>query len=220
MLSELIHYLETSREQERRIIARQLHEGIGGTLTTLALTLESVYKNFPEGAYWLERKQGIQKLIADLAETNRSIQAQLQPHILDVFGLKAAIIDQVSELEKNTAISTKLTLPNEEIVVEPEQQLVLYRMMQEMLGNALTHAKLTELTIILNVEKEYVVLTVCDNAIDNVSEKNDIRQNFRLSVLRERAHYFGGRLDVFVTPGEGSQTTIRLPLCSRIRLKK
>jgi len=201
-------------EQEKSRIARELHDNIGGTLTSLAMYLESTYMIFPEEALWLERKHRIQELIRFLAEANRKIQAQLQPHVLHFFGLKAAILDQVCVLEEHADICTRVSLPDEEITVTPEQKLALYRMMQEMLTNHVLQARPSEINIILDINAAHVALTVSDNAVSSAPNNCDIKNKYSLDILRERARYFGGKLRVFIRPGKGRQMTISMPIHS------
>jgi len=209
--AELIHYLETLREQEKQNVARELHDNIGASLTSLALYLDSVYKIFPEESIWLERKHRIQNLMHLLAETTRRMQAQLRPYILDMFGLKAAIVEQIEELVERTEIRAKVSLPDEEVEFSPDRQIVLYRMMQEMLNNVVMNAKPSEVNVILDVDEDQVALTVRDNGSGNHANWDDIKKNYGLSVLREHAKYFGGNMEIFAKPGAGTQMTIKIP---------
>lgn len=212
LLRELTNHLETVREEEKRAIARELHDNMGASLTALSMHLESVYKILPNDEKWQERKPRIQGLMNSLVGTTRRIQIELRPNMLDLFGLKAAITEQLDELAERTNMICKANLPDEEVVIGHEMEIAIYRMLQEMLNNVTKHSKATQVDVILDVDEEQVALTVRDNGVGIPLERRDNNKTYGLRGLRERTTFFGGSVDIRSTPGAGSLITIRLPL--------
>jgi PAS domain S-box-containing protein len=212
LLRELTNHLETVREEEKRAIARELHDNMGAALTALSMHLESVYKILPQDEKWQERKPRIQGLMNSLVGTTRRIQTELRPNMLDLFGLKAAITEQLDELAERTDMQCKASLPDEDVVIGHEMEIAIYRMLQEMLNNVSKHAKATLVNVILDIDEEQVALTVRDNGVGIPVERRDNNKTYGLRGLRERATFFGGSVDIRSTPGTGSLITIRLPL--------
>jgi PAS domain S-box-containing protein len=216
LLRELTNHLETVREEEKRAIARELHDNMGASLTALSMHLESVYKILPEDEKWQERKPRIQGLMNSLVGTTRRIQTELRPNMLDLFGLKAAISEQLDELGERSGMRCKASLPDEDVVIGHEMEIAIYRMLQEMLNNVTKHAKASQVDVILDIDDEQVALTVRDNGVGIAAERRDNNKTYGLRGLRERATFFGGSVDIRSTPGAGSIITIRLPLMPRI----
>ncbi|ASU40033.1 histidine kinase [Herbaspirillum sp. meg3] len=212
LLRELTNHLETVREEEKRAIARELHDNMGASLTALSMHLESVYKILPDDEKWQERKPRIQGLMNSLVGTTRRIQTELRPNMLDLFGLKAAITEQMDELAERSGMICKASLPDEDVAIGHQMEIAIYRMLQEMLNNVTKHAKATQVDVILDVDEEQVALTVRDNGVGISQDRRDNNKTYGLRGLRERATFFGGEVDIRSTPGSGSLITIRLPV--------
>jgi signal transduction histidine kinase len=132
--------------------------------------------------------------------------------MLDLFGLKAAITEQLDELAERTGMTCKASLPDEDVTIGHEMEIAIYRMLQEMLNNVTKHAKASQVDVILDVDEEQVSLTVRDNGVGIPQERQDNNKTYGLRGLRERATFFGGNVVIRSTPGSGSIISIRLPL--------
>lgn len=212
LLRELTNHLETVREEEKRAIARELHDNMGASLTALSMHLENVYKILPDDEKWQERKPRMQSLMSSLVSTTRRIQTELRPNMLDLFGLKAAITEQLDELAERTGIQYKASLPDEDVAIGHQMEIAIYRMLQEILNNVTKHAQATQVDVILDVDEEQVALTVRDNGVGIPPERQDNNKTYGLRGLRERATFFGGHVIIRSAPGTGALITIRLPL--------
>jgi len=151
-------------------------------------------------------------LMNSLVGTTRRIQTELRPNMLDLFGLKAAITEQLDELAERTDMQCKVSLPDEDVAIGHEMEIAIYRMLQEMLNNVTKHANASQVNVILDVDEEQVALTVRDNGVGIPPERRDNNKTYGLRGLRERATFFGGNVDIRSTPGAGSLITVRLPL--------
>ncbi|MFL9923227.1 PAS domain-containing protein [Herbaspirillum lusitanum] len=212
LLRELTNHLETVREEEKRAIARELHDNMGAALTALSMHLEGVYQILPTDEKWQDRKTRMQGLLKSLVSTTRRIQTELRPNTLDLFGLKAAISEQLDELHERTGITCRASLPDEDVSVGHQMEIAIYRMLQEMLNNVSKHAQASKVDVILDVDEDRVALTVKDDGVGIPAERRDNNKTYGLRGLRERATYFGGAVDIRSTPGKGSLITIQLPV--------
>lgn len=212
LLRELTNHLETVREEEKRAIARELHDNMGASLTALSMHLEGVYQVLPGDEKWMDRKARMQGLLKSLVATTRRIQTELRPNTLDLFGLKAAISEQLDELHERTGIACHASLPDEDVEVGHEMEIAIYRMLQEALNNVTKHAKASKVDVILDIDEDHVALTVRDDGVGIPEERRDNHKTYGLRGLRERATYFGGKVDIRSTPGKGALVTISLPI--------
>lgn len=212
LLRELTNHLEKVREEEKRAIARELHDNMGASLTALSMHLEGVYQILPPDEKWSDRKTRMQGLMKSLVATTRRIQTELRPNTLDLFGLKAAISEQLDELHERTGIACHASLPDEDVEVGHEMEIAIYRMLQEMLNNVTKHAKASKVDVILDIDEDHVALTVRDDGVGIPEERRDNHKTYGLRGLRERATFFGGQVDIRSTPGRGALITISLPI--------
>ncbi|MDB5777271.1 MAG: histidine kinase [Herbaspirillum sp.] len=212
LLRELTNHLETVREEEKQSIARELHDNMGASLTALSMHLETVYKIFPPEEKWADRKNRIQTLLNTLVLTTRRIQTELRPNMLDLFGLKAAIVEQLDELSQRSGLICKASMPDEEVTVGHQMEIAIYRMLQEILNNVTKHAQASKVDVILDVDEDRLALTVRDDGVGISEERRSNTATYGLRGLRERATFFGGDVDVRSGPGKGTTIAIEIPL--------
>ncbi|MEB0012662.1 PAS domain-containing protein [Glaciimonas sp. Gout2] len=220
LLRDLTNHIEDVREEEKRAIARELHDNMGAALTALSMHLEGVYKVFPDDPVWEERQTRIQELLRSLVATTRRIQTELRPNMLDLFGLKAAITEQLEDFGQRTGIICRASLPDENISINHKIEIAVYRMLQEILNNVAKHAQATKINVVLDVDEDRLALTICDDGIGMSQECIDNTHTHGLRGLKERASFLGGR--VMFKPGRvnglevGTRVEIEVPLVSRL----
>lgn len=212
LLRQLTNHLETVREEEKRAIARELHDNMGASLTALSMHLDSVYKVLPADEKWADRKLRIQTLLNTLVATTRRIQTELRPNMLDLFGLKAAIVEQLDELSQRSGLVCKASMPDEEVSIGHQMEIAIYRMLQEILNNVTKHAQASKIDVILDVDEDRLALTVRDDGIGISPERCTNTTTYGLRGLRERATFFGGTVDIRANTGKGTTIAITIPL--------
>lgn len=210
-LRKLADHLESVREEEKRAIARELHDDMGASLTSLNMHLASIYKVLPDEPKWVDRVAHIQALVTALVATTRRIQIGLRPIMLDLFGLKAGITEQVEEFQQRTAIVCKASLPDEEVMLPHKLEITLYRMLQEALNNVAKHAEASQVEVILDVDEDFAALTVRDDGIGIPAERLHNQSTYGIRGLSERAAFLGGTARVFANAGKGTTVRVELP---------
>ena len=211
-LRRLADHLETVREEEKRAIARELHDDMGASLTSLSMHMEGAYPLLPSDTQWTERKAKIQNLLRSLVTTTRRMQTELRPTMLDLFGIKAAIHELVDDFRQRGNIEYDLSLPDEDIVIGHKLEITVYRMLQEILNNVVKHAQASHVDIILDVDEDRVALTVRDNGIGISPESRDRPNAYGLRGLQERATFLGGTVSFSSGRNGGTVVSVQLPL--------
>lgn len=209
---ELIEKLLTAQEDERRRIARELHDEAGQALTALILNLEMTERAAPlEEAARLERLRAIaEHTLSEL----RTLIYELRPTILDDLGLGAAIRWLVKEVVEPAGITVELQLRGLEGRLPHAVETAVFRITQEAFNNMLKHAQASRARVAVEVDQE-VSITVEDNGRGfNPATVPPSRTGRGLGLLgmRERAELLGGRLVVESTLGRGTRVHGVLPL--------
>jgi two-component system sensor histidine kinase UhpB len=187
-----------AQEGERRRIARELHDEVGQALTAAMLRLDS------SGAE--EAKEGLREALEEV----REIARRLRPEALDDLGLRNALRALVAATARDARLDVKPEIEPGLPALTPEQELVVYRVAQEALTNALRHADATALRFSLGAEGDDVVLVVADDG--RGFEPRRVAGTSGIRGMRERALLVRGRLEVDSAPGMGTSVTLRTPV--------
>ncbi|RBA25355.1 PAS domain-containing sensor histidine kinase [Herminiimonas fonticola] len=210
-VSELIGHLETTREEEKRSIARELHDDLGAALTALNMHLSLIFQQMPPEPKFTERSVKIKALLSSITDATRRIQNGLRPDKLDVFGVKIAIAEQAAEFEKYTGVVCNVNLPDDQLCYAPRVDIALFRIVQEALNNIAKHAKATHVDIVLDDIDDEIVLTVRDNGIGIPAVNPGGMTTHGLRGMRERVAYLGGTVRVSGAEGKGTAIVITIP---------
>lgn len=209
-VSELIGHLETTREEEKRSIARELHDDLGSALTALNMHLSLLFQQMPPEPKFTERSLKIKALLSSITDATRRIQNGLRPDKLDVFGIKVAIAEQAAEFEKYTGVTCNASLPDDRLIYAPRVDIALFRMVQESLNNIAKHAQATRVDVVLDDTEDEILLTIRDNGIGMPTAQSGVMTH-GLRGMRERAGYLGGSVQVTSVVGKGTTIAIAIP---------
>jgi PAS domain S-box-containing protein len=210
-VSELIGHLESTREEEKRAIARELHDDLGSALTALNMHLAILFQQIPPEPRLTERSVQIKALLNSVTQTTRRIQVGLRPDKLDIFGIKTAITDQALEFENYTGVTCRASLPDEDLAYAPQVDIALFRMVQEALNNVAKHANATHVDVVLDNNDENIILSIRDNGVGMPVCQPATTITHGLRGMRERAGYLGGDVKITSAPGHGTSIVVTLP---------
>lgn len=209
-LAELAEHLQTSIEQERADIAREVHDDIGGSLAAVKLDLSWIARRPALDADVRQHVDTALDMLQHALGASQRIMLNLRPPILDQ-GLVAAVQWHATSFEKRTGIRVSLRRSAEFIDVPRDIQLVAYRTAQEALTNVLKHAQATGVDIDLSDREGVLTLEVRDNGLGMGPDAQRKAKSFGLLGLRERAGKVGGWLDVS-SSSRGTSVILSVPL--------
>ena len=212
------------QEEERRAIARELHDRVGQNLAALTLNLNILRNQLSSDA--LEkigtRLTDSVTLVNDILAITRSVMADLRPNVLDDYGLEAALNEYADRFTQRFGIRVSTqTKANRIPRVDGSIEMTLLRIAQEALTNIARHAKASQAVLWLGVENDSIKMTVEDNGIGILSwQKVNQQGSHGLRIMRERAEAFGGSLKVHSTYKNGTKIEVMIPLGSGTQKRK
>ncbi len=211
-LRRLSHRLVEVQENERRNIARELHDEIGQLLTGLKLVIEMAARQpNDQSKTYCRQAQG---LVNDLMGRVRDLSLDLRPAMLDDLGLLHALLWQVERYSAQTGIRVLLTHTGiEERNLKPEMETAAYRIVQEALTNIARHAAVDEAKVSVSADAENLCVQIADKGKGFDSQLALAKgASSGLAGMRERAQLLGGKLMIESTDGIGTVVTALLPL--------
>jgi PAS domain S-box-containing protein len=210
--------LHSAREEEGIRIAREIHDELGATLTSLRWELESIKKTLSEPgaivpAAELKAKFSTMFGVIDtMVNIVRGIASDLRPVVLDVLGLEEAIEWHGQQFQDRTGITVHYRPPDDEVELQPDQSIAVFRIFQETLTNILRHAGATRVDVTMARGAAAFVLSVSDNGRGITESEKDGQMSIGLLGMRERAHLLGGEVEITGVEGEGTTVTVRFPV--------
>jgi two-component system sensor histidine kinase UhpB len=196
-----------AQEEERRRLARDLHDEVNQSLTAILLRLEALNQSAPPG---VEDELGeVKRLVNQAMDELLKLARQLRPSALDDHGLTSAIVSQVRRFSAQTGIRADVRTSEEPLDLESDQEIAAYRFAQEALSNVAQHAGATHVEVEMSVNGHRLELSVRDDGrgFDPEAESGGIG----LKGMAERARLVGARLAVESRPGGGSALTLQVP---------
>jgi len=211
-LRNLSQRILDAQEEERKLIAHELHDGLGATLTNIKYNLEQRIEDHPGEKESLEQAVSmVQDAIKDTSRISRS----LRPSILDDMGIIPAIkwfCRGFQEGNADTAVDTQLEIQEEEI--SESLKLVIYRIVQEALNNVAKHSNAQKATVALRKTEESLELSVEDNG-EGFAAHEAGDAGMGLTSMKERTQFSGGRFSIHSRPGKGTVIRASWPLINQ-----
>lgn len=212
-LRALAAYLQSARENERSLIAREIHDELGSVLTGLKIDLSWLAARLPaDQMAMLEKTRAMLKLVGSIIQSVRRISTELRPGMLDDLGLVAAIEWQTQEFQARAGICCQFTSTLVDRKLDRELATAAFRIFQETLTNVARHAKATRVSIALGTKANSLILTVRDNGKGITEREIADRRSLGILGMRERALLLGGEVMISGLRGRGTTVTVAIPL--------
>jgi PAS domain S-box-containing protein len=208
-LSALTRQIITSQEDERRQLARALHDEAGQALITIKYDLASIVEEFFFDYQQLHQhiSRSMQTIDQAMAHIRR-LAENLRPPVLDVAGINISLKEHCRDISARTSLS--IDYRGVELPELPEEiSICLYRFVQEALTNVLRHAKASSVKVTLSYRKNMITLTVLDDG--QGMNTTYYLEGIGLQGMRERLNLLGGRLELRSSPGNGVRVSACLP---------
>jgi PAS domain S-box-containing protein len=214
--TELLGRLVFVQEDERRRIARDMHDQFGEHLTALSLEIATLKHACGTSPDLAEHARTLETIAGRLDHDVEQLVWQLRPTALDDLGLRAALTNYVQEWSARHDIAAELHtsgLMDDRLASEVET--ALYRIAQEALNNVAKHALARRVEVILERRPDCVLLIVEDDGVGFDSGKPAAgRHGFGLVGMQERAALVGASLDIETTPGKGTTILVRMAVAA------
>lgn len=215
-LQNLASHLQTVREEERKRIAREIHDELGQILIAIKMELYRFDHEIPAGQKKLHvNLQSILELIDSTIRSVSRIQAELRPSVLDELGLVPALEWYTGDFQKRTGIFCNISKNLESTPVDQEYTLAVFRIFQEALTNIARHAEATRVEINLVIKDGVLDMTIEDNGKGISTEQLTSPHSFGLIGIRERVKFMGGKDKIGGFRGKGTMVSVRVPLQKR-----
>jgi signal transduction histidine kinase len=204
--------LLTAQESERKLVAGEIHDGIGSSLNAIKFKVEEAIQQWEQGSVKSESLKGLMSTVQQVMEESRRIQTNLRPSMLDDLGILTTLNWHCREFQKtfsHICIEKKIDISEED--VPQSLKIVIYRISQEALNNISKHSKANLVNLSLRKINGSVELTVQDNGqgfdVDKILSAESSRKGLGLGNMRERAELSGGSFSI--KSGKESGTVIR-----------
>jgi signal transduction histidine kinase len=217
-LRALSEHIERVRENERARIAREIHDELGQTLTSLKLDLVRIAQ--ADGYATRDAFDQVLGTVDGMFATVRRIASDLRPRVLDDFGLVAALEWQAQDFVRRTGAACRFRCRGTPRAVDIERATAVFRITQELLTNVARHAAATRVQITLMVGRTSLRLDVVDNGcgIRQLPASDDGRLG--LLGMQERAAAFGGGIVITSGPSAGTRVRVSIPLRQRRSIQR
>lgn len=211
---DLMRRLVSAQEDERRRVARELHDVLGQELTALILGLNSLERALPEDTPGRDRLQEIKRIVNRIGREAHDLAVDLRPTALDDLGLRPALAAYVARWSDRTGVAAEFQPLGRSERFSLEAETTVYRVVQEALNNIAKHADARHVSVILDQGAGEVIALVEDDGrgFDPDHCGSPGRTSLGLLGMRERVGLVGGTLVIESAEGQGTMIRARIPI--------
>jgi len=210
-----------AQEEERKRLSAELHDGLGQELAVLKLQLSNMSKTLRQGSVRIQKElEGVGALIDQIIENTRRISHNLTPLVLKDFGLSSAINKLIKEFKIHYDVVISVDADNIDLILPADQEIIIYRVFQEILNNILKHSQATQVSMVIKNHKNNISFSIKDNGVgfalnqdktSNVDEDTGIG----LITLKERLRIMNATFNICSIEGVGTEITFSIPTNNR-----
>jgi signal transduction histidine kinase len=197
------------QEDERKRIAQELHDGLGVLLSTAKMQFTTISDKLPENKGLIEKAT---QLLEQASGDVRRISHNMMPGLLTKFGFFEAIEDLLERIDENEDISAAVKIEGELLRLPENTEIMLYRIVQEMVNNTLKHAGAGKVDLYIKIETDQLQIKYNDNGKGFDVEEKLRSKSMGLSGIESRVRFLGGRMELKSIKGEGVNYKILIPI--------
>ncbi|WP_034256793.1 ATP-binding protein [Adhaeribacter aquaticus] len=210
-------YLIEGQEEERKRVAREIHDGLGQMLTALKFGIERIGDNLNDSETARNNMAGLQDLISQTISEARTISFNLMPAVLSDFGISSALKLLTAQVAANANVNVTFNTNWNGKRLLKNTEIGLYRVSQEALHNAVKYAGAKDITVELWSKKKYLHLTIADNGKGFKQERLAAQPKktglaHGISNMKERVSMINGEIEINSKAGKGTQINVKAPL--------
>lgn len=214
-LKTLTSELNLAEERERRRIAINLHDHLTQSLAMMKIKLSGIQKQLLSD----DIKEGLsetRRYLDNAIQNSRRITSELSPPVLYELGLSEAVEWLLKQVETNTKIKTFLDSDINNIFIDNDERILLFRSINELLNNCIKHAGCGHVKVNIWLKENMLSVNVNDDGIgfnpENLINRNPSEGGFGLFSIKERLEYLNGNILIDSSPGKGTNIILSLPL--------
>lgn len=216
-IKQFAAHLQSVREEEKLLLAREIHDELGQILVAMKIDLGMLRQKISKKSMsdnnddLLADFEDLISLVDNTINATRKIMTDLRPDILDVLGFVAAVTQYIESFESRYKIACVFEKEIDQLILEPQQIVALYRILQEALTNVAKHAMATEVKVIIKQHDRKLVLQVIDNGIGFDVKLPSRHDSYGLLGIKERALLLDAEFIVNSNPGNGTTVSVKMP---------
>ncbi len=205
-----------AQEEERRRVAREIHDGPAQSLANVVMRTEVCEKMLDIDKNAARRElQELRATVKNSLQDVRRIIFALRPMALDDLGLIPAISRYLENVKKQHKLNIEMDFSEERWRLDSVSEVALFRIIQEAAQNAVKHAKADKIKVIIEENEQSILVSIRDDGVGFASEevlKNPKPDSYGLLGMKERVEVLGGQLTIMSKPGRGTEISVHLPL--------
>jgi PAS domain S-box-containing protein len=210
---ELLGKLVSAQEDERRRVARELHDSLGQLMAAILLQIQSVRDAGPLPQAATVRLDELQRLAHGLSRAAHELAVRLRPPALDDVGLRGALKQYLADWAARTGVAAQFqSVEPEAARFPPEIETALYRVVQEALTNVARHAHARRVSLVIQEQDGCAIAALDDDGLGFDTEATAVSGRLGLIGMRERMTLVGGTLEVESSAGAGTTVIARVRL--------
>ncbi|MEI8273401.1 MAG: PAS domain S-box protein [Paludibacter sp.] len=216
-LANFAGHLQNVREEERGILAREIHDDLGQILIAMKIDIgllkNSVMKTILPAEFEILRSkfEDLNKLVDNTLKSARRIMTDLRPEVLEILGYVETVTQHLMSYQERTKIVCIFSNNVANLELNTQQSVALYRIVQEALNNTAKYSRATEVNIILNQLDNYLTLEISDNGVGFDMKDPKKRDSYGLMGMKERVVLLKGKLDILSAPNSGTLIKVIIP---------
>ncbi len=208
-----VEMIVNAQEAERQRLSRQMHDGPAQALSNFILQTEIAMRLLDADPAQAKAELGNLKTAAmGTFQKVRNFIFELRPMMLDDLGLVPTIRKYVDAVKEQTSLEISLTVTGNERRLEPYLEVMIFRAVQELLGNAARHSQATIVKILIDLANDQVRVRIEDNGKGFDPEVTQSNSSLGLKLIRDRAEMLGGTFEVDTAAGKGARITFSVPV--------
>ncbi|MBQ4821027.1 sensor histidine kinase [Aquimarina sp. MMG016] len=195
------------QEQTLKHVSWELHDNIGQLLSTAVMQINILSTSIDDKTS--ESLQDVRSLVGDSLQEIRNLSKTLNHEVIENIGLEKSINVELTRFEKLNFLKTKLEVTGETVYINPKDEIIIYRIIQEFFSNTIKHAEASNLFVNLDYKDQYLNIVIKDDGLGY--DMDSVQANSGLLNMKSRAALVNATLDVETAPGKGVLLKLQYP---------
>ena len=216
-LKKYAAHLQSVREEERNILAREIHDDLGQILIAMKIDLgllkQNILKTVDENQYndVKIKFENLNGIVDSTLTSARRIMTDLRPEVLDMLGFSDTVTQHLNNFQLRHKIQCSFENHASQLTLNSEQSVALFRIVQEAMNNVAKHSRATQAKVTLTQTNDSLSLKIVDNGVGFDQNEKKKTESYGLIGIRERVFLLDGELDISSTKGQGTLINITMP---------